>query len=256
MTEQAAAPRVEVPERLHDTAAVIEDLMTGGRRLRGAFLQSPTRFAGRAAPLIGGSDTDAGAVLIRSGFAYRSCALGDGRRAILEILVPGDMAGLDHIVLSRPLEEITAAGRVGYQALGAGMVRALMADPIIALRILASIAEARWRADRLAASIGRLDAQARISVLLLDIHDRLCRRGLIGRPSYTLPLTQEQIADHVGLALVHVNRALRRLREEGIVLVDHQVVIIMDIDRLRQIAQRLPQAAEMPELAELPEPEW
>jgi len=115
------------------------------------------------------------------------------------------------------------------------------------LAVLALVAEARWRSDRLAAMIGRLDAQARISVMLLDLYDRLRRRDLISRTTYNLPLTQEQIADHLGLTLVHVNRTLRRLREERIVLVDRQVVIIMDLERLRAFAQGLPQPAELPE---------
>jgi DNA-binding transcriptional regulator LsrR (DeoR family) len=33
-------------------------------------------------------------------------------------------------------------------------------------------------------------------------------------------LPQEQVGHHLGLTLVHVNRTLRRLREERIVLVD------------------------------------
>ena len=70
---------------------------------------------------------------------------------------------------------------------------------------------------------------------------------MISRTTYNLPLTQEQIADHLGLTLVHVNRTLRRLREERIVLVDRQVVIIMDLERLRAFAQGLPQPAELPE---------
>jgi len=116
------------------------------------------------------------------------------------------------------------------------------------------MAEARWRGDRLATSIGRLDAQGRISVLLLDLYDRLRRHGLISRMTYNLPLTQEQMADHLGLTLVHVNRTLRRLREERIVLVDRQVVIIMDLERLREFAQGLPQPAELPEPVAVPEP--
>ena len=115
--------------------------------------------------------------------------------------------------------------------------------------ILAQLTEQRWRSDRLAASIGRLDAHARLCVLLLDIHDRLRHRGLISHATFNLPLTQEQIADHLGLTLVHVNRTLRRLRKEKIVLVDRQVVIIQDMERLRELAQGLPQAAEMPEAA-------
>jgi CRP/FNR family transcriptional regulator, anaerobic regulatory protein len=86
-------------------------------------------------------------------------------------------------------------------------------------------------------------------VLLLDLHDRLRRRGLITHPIYSLPLTQEQLADHLGLTLVHVNRTLRRLREERVVLLDRQVVIIQDLERLRAAAQGLPQPAELPEAA-------
>ena len=89
--------------------------------------------------------------------------------------------------------------------------------------------------------------------MLLDLYERLRRHGLISRTTYNLPLTQEQMADHLGLTLVHVNRTLRRLREERIVLVDRQVVIIMDLDRLREFAHGLPQPAELPEAIIAPE---
>jgi CRP-like cAMP-binding protein len=247
MTEKFSLLPLEMSERPRYAAAVIEDLLTGSRLLRRAFLQTPIRFAGRDAPLIRTDDPDPSVILIRSGFGFRSCGLADGRRAILHILTPYDIAGLDHLVLARPIEEITATSRVGYHALRASQLRELMADRSIALHVLAVVAEARWRADRLAAMIGRLDAQARISVMLLDLYERLRRNGLISRTTYNLPLTQEQIADHLGLTLVHVNRTLRRLREERIVLVDRQVVIIIDLDRLREFAQGLPQAAELPQ---------
>jgi CRP-like cAMP-binding protein len=56
-----------------------------------------------------------------------------------------------------------------------------------------------------------------------------------------LPLTQEQIADHVGLTLVHVNRTLRRLREEKLLLSGRrQIVILKDIERIRRMAEGLP----------------
>jgi CRP-like cAMP-binding protein len=179
----------------------------------------------------------------------RSCILSDGRRAILDIVTSGDFLGLDHTILSHAIDDISAASRIGYNALSAPEVRELMRDPAVAMEVIGLLAEARWRADRLAASIGRLDAQARICVMLLDIYDRLRRRGLISRETFNLPLTQEQMADHLGLTLVHVNRTLRKLREERLVLVDRQVVIIMDIDRLRQLAQSLPQADAAPDTA-------
>ena len=85
--------------------------------------------------------------------------------------------------------------------------------------------------------------------MLLDIYERLRRRELINRPSFNLPFTQEQIADHRGLTLVHVNRTLRRLREEHLVLVDRQVVVITDLDRLRVLVRSSCPAVDLPEPA-------
>jgi CRP/FNR family transcriptional regulator len=223
-----------------------DDLLLGRRRLRAAFMRTPGRFAGRDTLLLRAGISEPAAIMIRSGFAYHACTLPDGRRAIVHTLLSEDFAGLHNILLAHTMENVYAANRVGYHLLGATTLRGLLADPCISTFLLAQMAEAHWRADRLAGSIGRLDAYARICVLLLDIHDRMRHRGLINRPVYNLPLTQEQIGDHLGLTLVHVNRTLRRLREEKIVLVDRQVVIIQDMERMRELAQGLPEPAEVP----------
>ena len=150
-------------------------------------------------------------------------------------------------MLHRATEEIIgAANRVGYYPLPPSELWSLMMrDPAINRKVVTLLAEMRWRSDRLAASIGRLDARARICVMLLDIYERLRRNGSDDRLTFNLPLTQEQIADHLGLTLVHVNRTLRRLREERIVLVHRQIVMIMDLDRLRECAEGLPQIADL-----------
>jgi CRP/FNR family transcriptional regulator, anaerobic regulatory protein len=246
MSEASLLPRAGIAERPRFSAMATEDLLLGGRRLRQAFLQTPLRYAGRDMLLLRAGAAEPAAILIRTGFAHHSCLWGDGRRAMLRVLIPGDFAGLDSIVLARGTEDIYAANRAGYHLLGAAALQELFAESSVAMSVLAQLAEQRRRSDRLAVSIGRLDAHARLCVLLLDIHDRLRHGGLINRSTFNLPLTQEQIADHLGLTLVHVNRTLRRLREEKIVLVDRQVVIIQDMERLRELAQGLPQAAEMP----------
>lgn len=246
MTDDSPRPAIEPTELPHFAANATEDLLTGSRTLRSAFLFTPARYADRGSRLVErGNEPEV--ILIRSGFAYRSCVLSDGRRAILDILTPGDIVGLDHIVVAHPVDEFTAASRVGYHALSAADIRRLMDDQCVMLRIYSLLAEARWRASRLAVAIGRLDARTRICLFLLDIHDRLHRRELIGRPSFNLPLTQEQMADHLGLTVVHVNRTLRRMREEKLVILDRQVVIILDLDRLRALVRGLPQAVDLPE---------
>src|SRR5205814_6278740 len=114
MVEKLPSLPSELSERPRYAAQVTEDLLTGGRRLRQAFLQTPLRFAGRDMPLIRASDPEPCVILMRSGFAFRSCGLADGRRAILHVVTPGDFIGLHHTVLHRPIEEMTAAHRGRY----------------------------------------------------------------------------------------------------------------------------------------------
>src|SRR5690242_17937668 len=99
MTSDVELPRLQSVERPRFAAAATEDLLLGGRHLRAAFLRNPIRFAGRNMSLIRAGAPEPAAILIRNGFALRSCVLNDGRRAILDILVPGDTGGLDHVVL-------------------------------------------------------------------------------------------------------------------------------------------------------------
>jgi CRP-like cAMP-binding protein len=240
----AATPPLAASGQLRFAAAANEDLLSGARELRRAFLERPIHTLARGDRLTVRSGPEPEGILLRSGFAFRSCAMPDGRRAILDVLAPGDVAGLDNIVV-HPFDECVAASRVSFNALPAGELRRMMADQQVATQICALLVEARWRAARLAVAIGRLDARARICLFLLDIHDRLFRRGLINRPTYNLPLTQEQIADHLGLTVVHVNRTLKRLRETRLVLVDRQVVIIQDLPRLRELTDGILQMPAM-----------
>jgi CRP-like cAMP-binding protein len=115
-------------------------------------------------------------------------------------------------------------------------LRELMADQQIALSVIALVAKQGRQREQHIVALARLDAHARIAAFLLGIYDRLRERELVTRPRFTLGLTQDQIADHLGLAMVHVNRTLRRLREERLALVDRQVVIIADLAGLRRVA--------------------
>jgi CRP-like cAMP-binding protein len=227
--------------------AVVEDLLTGDRVLRRTFLEQPYHSIGRQGAVIGPEDADSPVVLVQRGVAYRSNTLPDGRRAIIDLLLPGDIGGLDLVAFGRPHQELIAANALGYRAMKPAVLRGLISQRPVALRIAALMAETRWRMDRHLTAISQLDARERIGLFLLDIHDRLRRRELIVRPTFNLPLTQEQIADHLGMTMVHVNRTLRRLREDRLVLVAKQVVIITDLDRLRGVVSGMPPLADLTE---------
>lgn len=216
--------------------AASEDILTGSQLLRRAFLQAPSLSAGRDAVIVRSGARDAPCLLLARGVAYGSFVLPDGRRSISEIVLPTDIVGLDHAVLGRPNREIVAASSLGYRELKGSAVRELMRDHRIALRVLALAGEARLRMDRHVTALTRLDSRGRISAMILGIYERLRRQELISRATFNLPLTQDQIADHLGITMVHVSRTLRRLREERVVIVDRHVVIILDLDELRRAA--------------------
>jgi CRP/FNR family transcriptional regulator len=199
---------------------------------------------GKAAPLriaAGGTvlGPDAASRLVyrlSSGWACRAVGWPDGRRAIIDIALPGDIVGIEAALFDPSADKVVAVTALGVQAIDAATLAELMTRPPAAAAVFWLLAEQQRRIDRLVAALARRDARERLALMLADLYDRLRQRGLIGGASYALPLTQQQIGDHLGLTLVHVNRVLRSLREQKIVSIDRHVVTIRDLDWLRQLA--------------------
>ena len=234
MTGDVRAPFEET--RLSYAPAVAEDLLSGDRQLRRAFLEAPACVAQRGDTIISAGQRGPPAFLIRHGIAYCSTTLDDGRRAITDILLPGDIVGIDNIVMAHSVNAVIASCNLSYQPLSGNALREMMGNPLIAMRVLALSCEVRQRACGHLLVLARLDAREKMSTFILGIYDRLRHRDLISRPTFNIELRQDEIADHLGMTVVHVSRTLRRLRGEKLVVVARQVVIILDVKRLREVA--------------------
>jgi len=219
---------------------VSEDLLAGGPALREAFASAPFHIAQRCKMLVSASDTEPPVLRVEHGMAFSSCTLPDGRRAITDIFLPTDFIGIEHAVADHAPTEITAAGALRYRALSASAFRErFIVDPQVALRVLAVLTEQSVRRNRHAFALTRLDARERMADFLVGIYDRLRLAGLAPRPIFNLPFTQNQIAEHLGMTMVHVSRTCRRLRDERLVITDRQVIIIKDVEGLRRVAGAL-----------------
>jgi CRP-like cAMP-binding protein len=84
--------------------------------------------------------------------------------------------------------------------------------------------------------IGRQSAYERVAHLLLELLFRLQSAGLADERSYALPLTQELMADALGLSVPHVNRTLRRLREDGLIAIEGTRLTCLDISALSRLS--------------------
>lgn len=173
--------------------------------------------------------------LVCAGFVGELRLLSDGRRQILGLKVPGDFvrlpatssAGHVTLALSRA-QTVDAAPFLGAIASGrAPAVRAALAK--------AERADAAAMLDHVL-RLGRLTAYERTAHLLLELHERLLRVGLAMTGSLELPLTQEILADLLGLSIVHVNRTLQQLRRDGLIQYRLGRITLFDRAKLAQIA--------------------
>ena len=222
----------------------MDDLLTGHNMIRRLFLQRPEQIR-RNNILIKFGEPNPPILLIRSGYAIRSCITPTGRRSIVDIFVPGDVCCIENAYTKYPTDEISSIGLTRFQAVTASVFRSLFLQPPAALRIAAILVEARFRIER-AAALKILDARARICVALFDLYERLTWNGVIREPRYYLPFTQEQLGEYVGLSNVHVSRTLQRLDEDGIVRIDHRLVSIENVEGLRECASGLPHGGQLP----------
>ena len=175
--------------------------------------------------------------LLFQGFAARSKLAADGGRQIISFHIAGDMLDLQHLFLERADHNV--------QALTDAVVAWL---PMKDLRALAmsrpNISTALWRDSLIDAAIfrewvlnvGRRDAKTRIAHMLCEFIVRCEAAGLGSPQRMMLPFTQEEIADATGLTPVHVNRMLREMDQEGLIVRAGRSLEIMDWPRFRRVA--------------------
>ena len=85
--------------------------------------------------------------------------------------------------------------------------------------------------------MGRRPAPARLAHLVCELFMRLQAVGLVDELTFLLPLTQVQIADVLGISVVHMNRTLQELRRDNLITWQGQIVTIRDWTRLQAFAE-------------------
>jgi len=168
-----------------------------------------------------------------SGYSIRHKIVQAGARQIVAIHMKGEIVDLQNSILG------TADHSV--QMLTKGEAALIPRDAIQKLALdYPRIGLAMWR-DTLVdgsifrewiANVGRRDAHTRIAHVLCEFALRLKVAGLGEHTDYELPMTQEQLADAVGLTPVHVNRTLKALEEKSLISRNQRAVTIEDWQRL------------------------
>lgn len=175
--------------------------------------------------------------ILCSGFAWRYKILPDGKRQVLSLGLPGDLIGFPACFFEKAVNATasltdTVVATVPFKTLHDLFAR----FPRIATALFWAVAgEAAIYGERLV-DVGRRSAYERLAHLILELLVRLRAVGLAEQMSYILPLTQELIADVLGLSGPHISRMLRLMREEGLILIDGHRLTVVDLESLTLLA--------------------
>jgi CRP/FNR family nitrogen fixation transcriptional regulator len=133
---------------------------------------------------------------IVSGMARRFSARADGKRQIVDLLLPGDVFGFG------------GSGKHHFA------VEAVL-DPRVARELHDAAVEAMSRLHALILNLGRTTAEEKVGHFLLRMAERLSDCPADGM---VLPMSREDIADYLALSVETVSRSLTQLKRRGVIL--------------------------------------
>ena len=178
-----------------------------------------------------------GVYFVQHGFACHHSLLADGRRQMIRLLLPGDIC-VQQADCAKPgnprtyaLSKVTCGliphrtllGLTGrFESIAAAFARALAVE--------------RAMLHERVISLGQRTARERLAHLLCESFLRSQEVGLAVGTQCSFPVSQADLSKLLGLSHVHAHRSLQAIRAEGLVRLDGGVLTILDLDRLKDVA--------------------
>jgi CRP-like cAMP-binding protein len=174
---------------------------------------------------------------VKDGMAARYKVLRNGKRQIVDVLVPGDVVGMPGSFLDRAPFSVIALTDMRLEVCAHdAFVAMCYRRPKFALALSwLAVQDATVLAERIV-DIGRRTPVERVAHFLLELHGRLRLVGRADASAFDLPISQEVMSDTLGLSVPHLNRMLAKLRGEGLIAVAGRRVQFNDVKTLEQLA--------------------
>jgi CRP-like cAMP-binding protein len=188
--------------------------------------------------LIHEGQTDAPLYTLLDGWAFRYKTLSDGRRQILSFLLPGDFIGVQQKMgdaAAHGVDTLTAATFCVFQRDSLWEIH--RRSPSMGFNLTWLTAHEESLVDNTLLSVGRRSAEERIATLLILLYKRAAAvQPDAKQPGVPFPLTQQHIADGLGLSLVHTNKTLRKLERRGLHRISEGRLVMRDVKALARLA--------------------
>jgi len=174
-----------------------------------------------------------------SGVLIRYRLMDDGRRQIINFSFPGDLVGLQATLEEPMTHAVEALTDARLCAFPRDKFRSFIGRfPNLSYDLVWLAAKEEAALEEHLVALGQRNARERIAYLALFLVQRALNTGLTeGRHRLVLSVTQSQIADMLGLSLVHTNRSLQALRREDLVRWSLTTIEIPDMEAVRKFVQ-------------------
>ncbi|MCF3595669.1 Crp/Fnr family transcriptional regulator [Rhodobacteraceae bacterium LMO-12] len=157
---------------------------------------------------------------VREGLGIRYKTLPEGERQVINFVFPGDFLGLQAAVMGEVQYSVEASTDMKLCVFDrASLWKLFRNSPGRSYDLTWMAAVDEYMVAEALTSVGQQDAMGRITWGLLRLYNRAAAVDLLRADdgAAPLPFRQQDLADALGLSLVHTNKTLTRLREKDIV---------------------------------------
>ena len=196
------------------------------------------RDVARGEDVLSQGDRSTNSIVVIEGMLHCYSLSAQGKRQIHSFYIAGDAPCLETVHIDHMENSLgaIAASRIGVVA-HAELFRVMEERPNLQALI--------WRDTLIQAAVFRawlmrnslMLAHGQMAHFFCEMMTRARAAGLSEGERFALPITQEELADALGMAAVHVNRTLMMLRTGGLVEFRSGRLIVLDWDRLVEIAE-------------------
>jgi CRP-like cAMP-binding protein len=173
-----------------------------------------------------------------SGWAFRFKTLPDGRRQILNFMLPGDLVGLQASMFSDSLYDVVALTAIELCVFPRSKIWLLFERmPKLAFDLTWLGAREESQVDDNLLMVGARSATEKVAALIIGLYRRADLLGMVTDRTLLFPLSQQHIADALGLSLVHTNKTINRLRRMGVFELSHGLLTLQNFGAIERIAQ-------------------
>ena len=174
--------------------------------------------------------------LLLDGWAANASVTADGDVRINTINLPGDMLGMASLVMPNPFDHVYALTPVTLRQISADSLRTIFEELPRLAAVIMLIAQEERAAKNEWVLLHAASAEKRFAGFLYRTSERLEHLHRISGFDRTIPMTQRQIAEAVGVTPVYINQLIQDFHATALITHKRGRLEVIETSRLREIS--------------------